>query len=102
MKLFWMELSDIWLLLIGTVTRIALLGSLPIGAPKATLTPAAEAADKISRFFASFLPGISNFEYKYQLQRKMLRQYNGNVMVAVFLSSLIFNPMIIIPYFGNM
>ena len=49
-----------------------ILGSLPIGAPKATLTPAAEAADKISRFFASFLPGISNFEYKYQLQRKML------------------------------
>lgn len=28
----------------------------PTGAPKATLTPAAEAADKISRFFASFLP----------------------------------------------
>lgn len=28
----------------------------PIGAPKATETPAAAAADKISLFFASFLP----------------------------------------------
>ena len=29
---------------------------IPTGAPKATLTPAADAAERISRFFASFLP----------------------------------------------
>lgn len=32
----------------------------PIGAPKATETPAAAAADKTSRFFASFLPYFGN------------------------------------------
>lgn len=32
----------------------------PIGAPKATDTPTAAAADKISRFLASFLPYLGN------------------------------------------
>ena len=32
----------------------------PIGAPKATETPAAEAADNISRFLASFRPYLGN------------------------------------------
>lgn len=32
----------------------------PIGAPKATDTPAAAEADRISLFFASFLPYLGN------------------------------------------
>lgn len=44
----------------------------PIGAPKATDTPAAAAADKISLFFASFLPYFGNrYENMLPIQQAM-------------------------------
>lgn len=44
----------------------------PIGAPKATETPAAAAADKISLFFASFLPYLGNkYENIFPMQHAM-------------------------------
>ena len=50
--------SEIHVLFIGEKCNIAtnLKRTPPIGAPKATETPAAEAAERISLFFASFLP----------------------------------------------
>lgn len=42
------------------VTSSKLKRTPPMGAPKATDTPAAAAADKISLFLASFLPYFGN------------------------------------------
>lgn len=50
----------LWLVYFGIVTSSKLNKTPPIGAPKATETPAAAAADKISLFFASFLPYLGN------------------------------------------
>lgn len=46
--------------LVNVLTSSKLNNTPPIGAPKATDTPAAAAADKISRFFASFRPYFGN------------------------------------------
>lgn len=42
------------------LTSSKLKSTPPMGAPKATDTPAAAAADNISRFFASFRPYLGN------------------------------------------
>lgn len=50
----------------------------PIGAPKATDTPAAAAADKISLFFASFLP---YFENKYDNILPEIIRHNDYLLI---------------------
>jgi len=48
------------IILVWKLTSSKLNKTPPMGAPKATDTPAAAAADKISLFFASFLPYFGN------------------------------------------
>lgn len=58
------------------ITSSKLKSTPPMGAPKATDTPAAAAADKISLFLASFLPYFGNKQDKMFPKKKKKMSYN--------------------------